>query len=69
MPMSKVVLRIREFREAKGWSQAELSRRAKVRTAALSRMETGKAQRIELDMLGRIADALGVDAALLVGRA
>lgn len=63
--MTPITLRVRELREAKGWSQAELGRRAKVRQAMLSELEAGKRQRIDLAILERLALALEVDPALL----
>lgn len=64
--MSPIRLRVKELREAKGWSQAELGRRAKVRQAMLSELEAGKRQRIDLSILERLATALEVDPALLL---
>lgn len=58
--MAALRLRIRDFRVAKGWTQAELARRAAVRTATISDMENGKVQRIDLPLLDRLARALGV---------
>lgn len=62
-------LRVKELRDAKGWSQAELARRAKVRPNTLVDIEKGTAKRITLDVLERLADALGVDPALMLKRA
>ena len=64
--MTPLTLRLRELRKAKKWSQAELARRAKVRQAAVSELESGKRQRIEFAMLERLAQALEVDPAFLV---
>jgi transcriptional regulator with XRE-family HTH domain len=64
--MSPISLRIRELREARGWSQAELAERAGVRQATISTLETGKARRL-LDVLERIAEALEVAPAKLLG--
>ncbi len=58
--MAPLELHIRDFRLAKGWTQAELAERAKVRTATISDMENGKVQRIDLPVLERLANALGV---------
>jgi transcriptional regulator with XRE-family HTH domain len=66
MAMTPITLRVRELREAKGWSQAELARRAKVRRAMLNELEAGKRQRIDLSILERLAGALEVDPALLL---
>lgn len=62
--MTPITLRIRELREAKGWSQRELSRRSSVRQATISAIENGSA--VGLDTIERLADALDVDAAVLI---
>ena len=52
--------RIKELREARGWSQAELAQRAKIRGASsISELERGKGNPM-LSTLSAIADALGV---------
>jgi transcriptional regulator with XRE-family HTH domain len=61
-------LRIRELRDAKGWSQDELARRAQVRQATISNFERGKTRSVDLDVLDRIATALRVDPAFLIVR-
>ncbi len=66
-PMS-IASRIRSFREARGWSQAELSRRAKVHLSSLSRWERGERSRISLTEFVKLADALGVSLDDLLGR-
>lgn len=64
--MSPIVLRIEELRSAKGWSQRELARRAGVRQATMSHLESGKAKELDLSVLERIAHALGCDPAYLI---
>lgn len=64
-----LVIRVQELREAKGWSQAELARRAKVRPNTLVDIERGDVRRIGLDVLERLADALEVDPGFLIKRA
>ena len=64
-----LVIRVKELRKAKGWSQAELARRASIRPSTLVDMEKGRSARIELDALERLADALGVDPGFLIMRA
>ncbi len=61
-----VRLRVGEIRKAKGLTQAALAELADVRRATIAEMEGGKTSRVDLNVLGRIAAALGVDAALLV---
>lgn len=64
--MSPVRLRVRELREVQGLTGAELARRAKVRPSTLSAIENHQTSGIAFAVLGRLADALGVDAAMLV---
>jgi transcriptional regulator with XRE-family HTH domain len=60
-------LRLREYRQRRGLSQAQLARMAGVRQATVSGLETGKSRRIELDLLEKLAKVLKVKpAALLV---
>jgi transcriptional regulator with XRE-family HTH domain len=64
--MSPVRLRVRELREVQGLTGAELARRAKVRPSTLSAIEHHQTSGVDFDVLGRLADALGVDAAMLI---
>jgi len=64
--MTPIRLRVRELREAKGWSQAELARRAGIRRATLSAIEAEETSGVDFDVLERLAGALGVNAAVLV---
>ena len=58
MPPSHVMAkRIRELREARGWSQPELARRAKISREYLARLETGR-QDPRVSVLVRLAKAL-----------
>ena len=59
-------IRVKELREARGWSQAELARRARIRPNTLGIIEKGKAKRIDLDALERLADALDVAPGYLI---
>ena len=54
MPIST---RIRELREARGWSQRELARRARTRQATIHALEAGDRRQI-FELLDRIAAAL-----------
>ena len=58
--MTPLTLRIRELREVKDWSQAELARRSGVDQAIISRLESGETQSINLPNLEKLAKALGV---------
>lgn len=61
-------LRVREIREARGLSQEQIARAAKVRQATLSAIENGRTTRVDLRVLERLADALGVDPGFLIER-
>jgi len=53
-------IRLKELREARGWTQLELAGRAGIRQATISEMETGRARRIGLDTIDRLARTLKV---------
>ena len=57
---------IRTRREKAGLSQRELARRAGIYQPTLSRIESGKASRITVDMIEAIAAALDCDASDLL---
>ena len=60
--MTPLRLRLRDARQEADLSQAELAERADVRIATISDIETGKTgRRIDLDILERLARALGVE--------
>jgi transcriptional regulator with XRE-family HTH domain len=59
--------RIKELRQAKEWSQQMLADHAQIERAHLTRLEEGKKE-AGLRVLGRIADALGVEIEELVKR-
>lgn len=63
-----LVFRVREFREVKGWTQAELARRCALRPATLSAIETNSTTGIDLATLEAIADALDVEPGFLIAR-
>ena len=58
--MTPLRLKIKEFRLAKGWTQAQLAAKAGVRVATIGDAENGRTKGIEFDSLDRIANALGV---------
>ena len=64
--MSPITLRVREVRETKGISQAELARQSGITRATINRIENKPVMTIDLGVLEKVADALGVDAALLI---
>jgi len=63
--VSPIRLRVKELRTVRGWSQEDLSSKAKVRQATISDMETGKAKSVDLALLERLAAAFEVDAGYL----
>lgn len=64
--MTPVRIRLKELREGKGWSQAELARQSGVAQPTISRIEADETRSVNLDNLERLADALGVNAAVLI---
>ncbi|MDB4916557.1 MAG: hypothetical protein JWM95_4201 [Gemmatimonadetes bacterium] len=66
--MTPIRLRLKELREARGLTQLALGELADVRQATISEMESGRRQRIDLDILERLADALGVEPSALLER-
>lgn len=58
--MAKLRLCLREVRIAKGMTQAALARKANVRTATVNRIEMHHVTAIDLDVLDKLARALGV---------
>ena len=63
-----IYLRIRELRHALGLTQAELARRAGVRRATVSRLENARVSALDLDVLERVADVLGIEPGFLLTR-
>jgi transcriptional regulator with XRE-family HTH domain len=59
--------RIKRERERCGWSQNELGRRAGVRQALLSELESGKRNDTPTSVLRRLARTLGVSMDYLAG--
>jgi transcriptional regulator with XRE-family HTH domain len=58
---------LREAREAAGLTQTELADRAGVRQATISQIELGTS-RIDLNVLNRLCDALGLEPGELLER-
>ena len=65
--MTPVVLNLRYWRERRGLTQAELAETIGARQATISGFETGKTQRIEFDLLQRLANALRCKPKDLIG--
>ena len=59
--MTRLEIAIRKIRERKGVSQTQLGQLARVRQATISDLENGKGRRVDLDVIERIAKALGVE--------
>ncbi|HXH81710.1 MAG TPA: helix-turn-helix transcriptional regulator [Candidatus Tectomicrobia bacterium] len=51
---------LKALRDERGWSQAELAKRADVTPAYIAQLETGARKNPSLEILKRIARALGV---------
>ena len=66
MKLTPIYVRIRETREARGWTQEELAERAGVTQGTISRIETGKVASLDLAVFEKLAKALGVHPAALI---
>ena len=66
--MTPTVVNLKTLREKAGLTQAELAERASTRQATISRLETGETRMVQLDVLDRIASALGVEPGDLIVR-
>ena len=64
--MTPLKLRLAELRKRRGWSQAELGRRAGVNSSVVSRAERGETD-LSLSTLEKLAKALGVNPRSLLG--
>jgi len=58
---------LRVAREAKGWTQDELARKAKLTKPYISQLENGVRKNPSLPALQRLAKALGVPVTELLG--
>jgi transcriptional regulator with XRE-family HTH domain len=63
-----IYVRLRELRAALGLTQAELAARAGVRRATVSRLENSRVGAIDLEVLEKLADLLGVEPGFLLSR-
>lgn len=57
---------IRNARRLTGWSQRELASRARTTQSAVCRLESARAPVVDLVIVGRVLDALGLDARLVM---
>lgn len=60
--------RVRSLRDARGWTQEELSDHSKVPAAMISHFETGQRQKASADNLVKLANAFDVTLDYLLGR-
>lgn len=58
--MAKVIemVKLKELREKKGWSQEDLAKHSQVSRVTISNLETGKQQNITSDTLMKLSSAL-----------
>ena len=56
-----VIWRVDELAERKGWNARRLAEKAGVDIKTARNILTGKATRVDLETIGRLADALGVE--------
>ena len=66
MNVTPLALRIKEIRDVKGWSQAELARRSGVPQPTISRLEAGQSDSVSLTNLEKLAKALGCDPGYMI---
>ncbi len=64
--MSPLAIRIKELRDVKGWSQAELARQSGVPQPTISRLEARQSDSVSLSNLERLAKALGCEPGYLI---
>lgn len=53
--------RVHELAQRKGWNARQLATRARLDIKTARNILTGKATRVDLETIGRLADALGVE--------
>ena len=63
-----IYLRLRELRRALGLTQSELAARAGIRRATVSRLENSRITSIDLIVLEKLANLLGVEPGFLLSR-
>jgi transcriptional regulator with XRE-family HTH domain len=59
--------RVYIWRRRRGWNQQELADAAKVHRVQISKIERGRAERVEAETVKRLAQALGVKTDYLLG--
>ena len=58
--------RVKELREAKGWSKQELAKRSGLRLATIQRLENGNRTTIYWNTLRKLSSALGVGISAII---
>jgi transcriptional regulator with XRE-family HTH domain len=66
MVLSAFGANLKRARQAKGWTQAELAKRAQVRQGYLSELELGQKTNPSMALLERLARALGTSVSRLM---
>ncbi len=66
--MTPIVLRVKELREKRGWSQSELARQSGVTQQTISKIELRQTEAVAFDVLELLADALDVHPGGLIQR-
>jgi DNA-binding Xre family transcriptional regulator len=66
--LTPIRITLREARVAAGLTQVQLAKRAKVRQATVSDLETGKPGRIDLEVLDKLCRVLGLEPGDLLKR-
>ena len=66
--MTPIVLRVKELREKRGWSQSELARQSGVPQQTISKLELRRSAAVAFDVLERLGDALDVHPKELIVR-
>lgn len=64
--MTPIAVRLKEVRTARGLTQAALAEKAGVRRATVNRIENSRVTAIDLVVLEKLANALGVNASALI---
>jgi putative transcriptional regulator len=59
--MTPVRLRLREWREQRGLTQAALAERVGIRQATVSDLERGESARLDFALLERLCEALDIE--------
>ncbi len=66
--MTPIVLRVKELREKRGWSQSELARQSGVTQQTISKIELRQTEAVAFDVLERLGDALDIHPKELIVR-